>query len=107
MGTIVEFQLLGLDSLMYRSKAESPINRSAKAVSSRNLTTSQHNQFLFAYLFVYLFICLFIYLFIYLLSIYLFVMYFFLSFLNFLYIYRKQALPTYLHSDSNRCCWLT
>ena len=32
MGTIAEFQLLVLDSLKYSSKAESPINRSTKAV---------------------------------------------------------------------------
>ena len=50
MGTIVEFRLLVLDSLKYSSKAESPINRSAKAVIGRNLTTSQHNH-LFIYLF--------------------------------------------------------
>ena len=59
MGTIVEFQLLVLDSLKYSSKAESPINRSAKAVISSSLTTSQHNH-LFIYLF---FIIIFIYLF--------------------------------------------
>ena len=40
MGTIVEFQLLVIDSLKYSSKAESPINRSAKAVIIRDLTTS-------------------------------------------------------------------
>ena len=54
MGTTVEFRLLILDSLKYSSKAESPINRSTKAVISRNLTTSQHNH-LFIYLFIYLF----------------------------------------------------
>ena len=59
MGTIVEFRLLVLDSLKYSSKAESPINRSTKAVISRNLTTSQHNH-LSIYLFFFLFICLFI-----------------------------------------------
>ena len=32
MGTIAEFRLLVLDSLKYSSKAESPINRSAKHV---------------------------------------------------------------------------
>ena len=44
MGTIVRFRLLVLDSLKYISKAESPINRSAKAVISRNLATSRHNH---------------------------------------------------------------
>ena len=55
MGTIVEFRLLVLNSLQYSSKAEAPINRYAKAVIKRNLTTSRHNH-LFIYLFVYLFI---------------------------------------------------
>ena len=41
-----------LDSLNYSSKAESPIHGSAKAVISRNLTTSQHNH-LFIFLFIY------------------------------------------------------
>ena len=59
MGTKVEFQLLVLDSLKYNSKAESPINRSAKAVISRNLTPIQHNHLIF-YLFV-LFIFYFIF----------------------------------------------
>ena len=44
MGTVVEFRLLVLESLKYSSKAESPINRSAKSVISRNLTTSRHNH---------------------------------------------------------------
>ena len=44
MGTVVEFRLLVLESLKYTSKAESPINRSAKSVVSRNLTTSLHNH---------------------------------------------------------------
>ena len=44
MDIIVEFQLLVLDSLKYSSKAESPINKSAKAVISGNLTTSRHNH---------------------------------------------------------------
>ena len=61
MSTIVEFRLLVLDSLKYCSKAESPINRSAKAVISRTLTTSRHNH-LFIYLFFFI-----LYLFIYLL----------------------------------------
>ena len=88
MSTIAEFRLFVLDSLKYSSKAESPINRSTKAVISRNLTTSRQNH-----LFIYLFICLFIN--------------FFFNFLfYFSYIYRKQALPSYLHSDSNRCYWL-
>ena len=59
MGTIVQFRLLVLDSLKYSSKTESPINKSTKAVISRNLTTSQHNH-LSIYLFFFLFICLFI-----------------------------------------------
>ena len=57
MGTIVEFRLLVLDSLRYSSKAESPINRSPKAVISRNLTTSGHNHlfsfFLLSFLIFY------------------------------------------------------
>ena len=97
MGTIVEFRLLVLDSLKYSSKAESSINRSAKAVISRNL---RHNH-LFIFIFYFLFIYLFMYLFIYLLFIYFFYLFTFFS-----YIYRKQALPSYLHSDSNRCYWL-
>ena len=56
MGTKVEFRHLVLDSLKYSSKAESPINRSAKAVISRNLTTSRHNHLFVFYLFIYLFI---------------------------------------------------
>ena len=43
MGTI-EFRLLVLDSLKCSSKMESPINRSGKAVISRNLTTGWHNH---------------------------------------------------------------
>ena len=53
MGSIVEFRLFVLDWLKYSSKAESPINRSAKAVMSRNLTTSRLNH-LFIF-FIYLF----------------------------------------------------
>ena len=110
MGTIVEFRLLVLDSLKYSSKAESPINRFAKAVISRNLTTSRHNHLLFIYLFIffYSFICLFIiYLFICFFIIYLFIFSIFFNFLfYFSYTYRKQALPSYLCSDSNHCCWL-
>ena len=63
MGTKVEFGLLVLVSLKYNSKAESTNNRSAKAVISKNLTTSRHNHlfnFLFIYLFV-IFICYFIF----------------------------------------------
>ena len=52
MGTIVEFRLLVLDSLKYSSKGESPIDRSTKAVITRNLAASQHNH-LFIYLFIY------------------------------------------------------
>ena len=40
MATIAEFGLLVQDSLKYSSKAESPINRSAKAAISRNINTS-------------------------------------------------------------------
>ena len=54
MGTTVEFLLLILDSLKCRSKAESPINRSAKAVISRNLTISRHND-LFSFVFFLIF----------------------------------------------------
>ena len=87
MGTIVEFRLLVLNSLKYSSKAESPINRSAKAVIKSNLTTSRHNH-LFIYLFVCLFIYLLIYLFIYLLFIYLFIyLFIFLSCLIFNFIF--------------------
>ena len=56
MGTIVDFQLLILDSLKCSSKAESPINRSAKAVISRNLIASRHNH-LFIFLFIFYFVC--------------------------------------------------
>ena len=95
MDTIAEFRFLVLDSLKYSSKAESLINRSAKAVINRDLTTSRHNH-LFIYLLIYFIFILF---------------YFFvLSFFNFLfyfpYLYREQALPSYLHSDSSRCYWL-
>ena len=44
MGTIAEFRLLVLDLLKYSSKAESPINKYAKADISRNLATSRHNH---------------------------------------------------------------
>ena len=53
MGAIVEFGLLVLDSLKYSSKVDSPINRSAKAVISRNLATRRHNH-LFRF-FIYIF----------------------------------------------------
>ena len=54
MDTIVEFWLLVLDLLNYSIKGESPINRSAKAVISRNLTTSRHDYFFFfPYLFLF------------------------------------------------------
>ena len=62
MGTIAEFRLLVLDSLKYSSKAESPISRYAKAVISRNLTTSRRNH-LFIYFIFYLFIIFVFYLF--------------------------------------------
>ena len=65
----IYFRLLDLDSLKYSSKAESPINRPAKAVISRNLTTSRHNH-LFIYLFIYLFL-FYIFYFLFFFSIYL------------------------------------
>ena len=77
MGTIVEFRLFVLDSLKYSSKVESPINRSAKAVISRNLATSGHNH-LIIYLFAFLFL-FFIYLF------------YFLFFIVFILIYLQKA----------------
>ena len=40
MDTILEFQLFVLDSLEYNSKIESSLNRSAKAIISRNVSTS-------------------------------------------------------------------
>ena len=55
MGTLVDFRLLVLDSLKYNSKAESPIDRSAEAVISKNLTVSRHNH-LISYLIIYLFV---------------------------------------------------
>ena len=79
MGTAVEFRSLVLDSLKYSSKAESPINRPAKAVISRNLTTSGHNH-LIIYLFV--FFCCFFLFFIYLFH---FILLFFI-FLIFIYL---------------------
>ena len=71
MGTNVEFRFLVLDSLKYSGKVESPINGSAKAVISRNLTTSRY-------------IHLFKFLFIYLLSIYLFIVCMYVQILNFI-----------------------
>ena len=47
---MVEFRLLVLDSLKKSSKTESPINRSAKAVISRNLTTGRHNHIFISFL---------------------------------------------------------
>ena len=79
MDTIAEFRLLVLDSLKYSSKAESPINRSTKAVISRSLTTSRHNH-LFIYLFIYLSIYSFIHLFIYL-----FICFFFFLIFHFIF----------------------
>ena len=46
MFTIVKFQLYVLDSLKYISKMDPSINRSAKAIISRNLITSWHNLLL-------------------------------------------------------------
>ena len=75
MGTIVEFRLLVLDSLKYSSKAESPINRSAKAVISRNLTTTEHDHLFIYFVFLFLFL-FFIFIFIfYFLFFYFFHMY--------------------------------
>ena len=106
MGTIAEFRFLVLDSLKYSSKAESLINRSAKAVINRDLKTSRHNH-LFIYLLIYFIFILFYF---YILFLFIFFIYIILSFFNFLfyfpYLYREQALPSYLHSDSNRCYWL-
>ena len=59
MGTKEEFRFLILDSLKYSSKVESPVNRSAKAVINRNITTSRHNN-LFNFLFIYLLFLFFI-----------------------------------------------
>ena len=72
-----------------QSKAESPINRSAKAVISRNLTTSRHNHLFIYVVFLFLF--------------FIFYFCFYFLFLFFSYIYRKQVLQPYLHSDSKRC----
>ena len=54
MGTIVEFRLLVLDSLKYSSEAESPVNRSAKAVITRNLLVDTL-IYLFIYFIFYIF----------------------------------------------------
>ena len=54
MGTIVEFRLLVLDSLKYSSEAESPVNRSAKTVITRNLLVDTLN-YLFIYFIFYIF----------------------------------------------------
>ena len=45
MRILVEFWLLVLDSLKYSSRGKVTLNRSAKAVISRNYTTSWHNPF--------------------------------------------------------------
>ena len=96
MGTIVQFRLPVLDSLKYSSKTESPINKSTKAVISRNLTTSRHNH-LSIYLFFYLFICLFInYLFV---LFYFILFYFFSVFFKFFilfFIYLQKAVISVL-----------
>ena len=52
MSTLDEFGHLFLDSLNHRSKAKEPINRSAKAVINRKLTTSLHNHLFFYFVFV-------------------------------------------------------
>ena len=74
MGTIVEFRLFILDSRKYSSKVESPVNRSAKAVISRNLTTSLHNHLFIYFVFLFLF--------------FVFYFHFYFLFLFFSYIYR-------------------
>ena len=63
MSTIVQFQLLALDSLKYSRKTESSINRSAKAVISRNLTTSRHNHLFIYFVFLFLFFIFYFYFF--------------------------------------------
>ena len=63
MGAVVEFQLLFIDSLKYSSKAELPIDRSAKAVISKNLTTSRHNHLLTYFVFLFLFFIFYFYFF--------------------------------------------
>ena len=91
MGTIVEFRLLVLDSLKYSSKAESPVNRSVKAVISRNLTASRDNH-LFIYLFIYsfgFFCCCFFFIFLF---IYLFMYLFF-----YIFIYVYVCIYVYIH----------
>ena len=93
MCTIVEFRLLILESLKYSSKVESSIIRSTNTVISRSLTTSWQNH---------LFICFVFFIFIY----FYFYLFLFLFLFFFSCIYRKQALQSYLHSDSSRCyCW--
>ena len=68
---------------------ESPIKRSAKAVISRNLTTSLLDWLLvLPKSFIYL------------------SFFFIFTFYIYIYIYRKQALPSHLHSNSTQCCWL-
>ena len=52
----------GVDSLKYSSKVEAPINMSAKAVISRNLTTSQNNHLFICYFLFLFFILFFMYL---------------------------------------------
>ena len=98
MGTIVEFRPLVLDSLKYSSKAESRINRSS--VGTLLLVDTIIYLFiiclLFFLFFFYFYFCFFIYLF----------FFYYYCHCFFPYIYRKQALPSYLHSDSNRCYWL-
>ena len=111
MGTIVEFRLLVLDSLKYSSKAESHINRSAKAVISRNLTTSRRNHLLIYFAFLFLFFIFYFYFYFLLFIFFIYFLFLFLCFIFYFYffphIYRKQTLPSYLHSDSNRCYCLT
>ena len=47
MGLMVEFQLFILDSIKNSRKEEAHINRSPKAVISRNFTTSGDNHLFF------------------------------------------------------------
>ena len=70
MGTIVEVCLHFLNSLKYSSKVESPINRSAKAVISRNLTTSRDNHLFIFFIFLFFIFIFHFYFFFYFLYIY-------------------------------------
>ena len=90
MGAIVVFRLLVLDSLKYSSKAKSPINRYAKAVISRNLTTSRHNH---------LFICLF-YFYVIFFIFYLFIYFCFYVFFFFFYLFKNFYFIFHIFSEN-------